>query len=345
MSLSFYPLRIEPNQSYTISVQARALPLKYNGDIKKGFFKKLCGCGADEDDYPVFSLSMGENCREYFIPGGDWQEYSYSCIPETKPGTMEMSPVLKLDTKGTAWFDLLQVYPDMEIRSFVSKNSNNISVKLSSVHKGATIHYTLDGTDPDEESEVAKMNFMLTGPSTLKAVAYIDGQRLGYLERYFEISKTTGRYVEYKQAYSAKYNAGLKEGLVDGILASSDFRDEKWQGFEGRDFDVTVYLSEITKVTEVTLHFLSNPEAWIFLPEEIKIMWSPNGKDYFDFSGITEQLVSQNGEPQKVKFEFRNEGVNARYIRIVAKNIGVCPEGHPGAGGKAWLFTDEIIVR
>jgi hexosaminidase len=38
-------------------------------------------------------------------------------------------------------------------------------------------------------------------------------------------------------------------------------------------------------------------------------------------------------------------GVEARYVRVTAKSIGRCPSWHPGAGGKAWLFADEIIVE
>jgi hypothetical protein len=37
--------------------------------------------------------------------------------------------------------------------------------------------------------------------------------------------------------------------------------------------------------------------------------------------------------------------VPARYVRVRAKNVGVCPAWHPGAGGKAWIFVDEIIVE
>jgi hexosaminidase len=35
----------------------------------------------------------------------------------------------------------------------------------------------------------------------------------------------------------------------------------------------------------------------------------------------------------------------ARYVRFSARSIGTCPPWHPGAGGKAWLFVDELIVR
>jgi len=124
----------------------------------------------------------------------------------------------------------------------------------------------------------------------------------------------------------------------------SDFKDEKWQGFEGDNLDVTINLKSIKPVNQVEIRFMSNNSAWIFLPEDIKIFWSANGVDYKEYSN-----KSEAGEtmplPDIHAFSFCNEGIKARYIRIKATNIGVCPEGHPGSGGKAWLFSDEIIVR
>jgi hypothetical protein len=37
--------------------------------------------------------------------------------------------------------------------------------------------------------------------------------------------------------------------------------------------------------------------------------------------------------------------IKARYVRVKAENIGVCPKWHSGAGNKAWLFVDEIMVE
>jgi len=37
--------------------------------------------------------------------------------------------------------------------------------------------------------------------------------------------------------------------------------------------------------------------------------------------------------------------VEGRYVRLTARNIGRCPSWHPGAGGKAWIFVDEILVE
>jgi len=36
--------------------------------------------------------------------------------------------------------------------------------------------------------------------------------------------------------------------------------------------------------------------------------------------------------------------MRARHIRVKARNVGICPDWHLGARGKAWLFCDEIII-
>jgi len=35
----------------------------------------------------------------------------------------------------------------------------------------------------------------------------------------------------------------------------------------------------------------------------------------------------------------------ARYVKVKAKNVGTCPTWHPGAGGKAWIFVDELVIN
>jgi hypothetical protein len=39
-----------------------------------------------------------------------------------------------------------------------------------------------------------------------------------------------------------------------------------------------------------------------------------------------------------------SKAVGIRYVRIQAKNQGVCPPWHAGAGAKSWLFVDEIGI-
>ncbi|MEN8226084.1 MAG: hypothetical protein ABFS05_12070, partial [Bacteroidota bacterium] len=101
MSLSFYRVRLEPGQSYRMSVQARALPLKYREKVKPAFFQRLCGCGPDEEGFPEFTMSLGDDCKQFFIPDGEWREYSFSCVPRVEDGKTQISPMLELNGKGT----------------------------------------------------------------------------------------------------------------------------------------------------------------------------------------------------------------------------------------------------
>jgi hypothetical protein len=57
------------------------------------------------------------------------------------------------------------------------------------------------------------------------------------------------------------------------------------------------------------------------------------------------QVPTAEAWPKIERFSCLLKDKNARYVKIFAKNIGRCPAWHPGAGGKAWLFTDEIVVE
>ena len=36
---------------------------------------------------------------------------------------------------------------------------------------------------------------------------------------------------------------------------------------------------------------------------------------------------------------------NARYVKMVAKNLGICTDWHVGTGQKAWIFCDELVIE
>jgi hypothetical protein len=37
-------------------------------------------------------------------------------------------------------------------------------------------------------------------------------------------------------------------------------------------------------------------------------------------------------------------GIEARYVRLGARNYGAIPEWHPGHGDGAFIFVDEILI-
>jgi hexosaminidase len=135
-----------------------------------------------------------------------------------------------------------------------------------------------------------------------------------------------GAKVTYAFPWSPRYPAGGAEALTDGILGSWSFGDRRWQGFQ-HDVDVTIDLGSVQPVHYVTATFLSDPGAWIWLPDRVSVEYSADGEQ-FTLAGM---LLNENPDGKYVPFGV-SVGAEARYIRYHAFLR------------KEWLFTDEILV-
>jgi hypothetical protein len=145
--------------------------------------------------------------------------------------------------------------------------------------------------------------------------------------------------------YSEQYPAGGQKALVNGILGSDNFQDGNWQGYEGEDLDLIIDLKRLRKVSKVSFAFLQDFGNWIFLPEEVEVSFSIDSNEYSEVNIIGSDSISEHESLAISKFSFETKGEKVRYIKIKAKNVGEIPSWHPGAGEKAWLFTDEIIIE
>ena len=162
---------------------------------------------------------------------------------------------------------------------------------------------------------------------------------------YLEVShKAVNKPVTIKNQYSEKYSAGGDNGIVNGIRGKIDFRDGNWQGYEGVDFEVIIDFGETTVISEISSSFLQNQSAWIFFPTEVEFEISTNG---FDFSSVKRVQHKTEISPGHEVIDFSHvfSQEKARFVKVKAKNITICPDWHPSAGGEAWIFVDEIVVK
>lgn len=180
---------------------------------------------------------------------------------------------------------------------------------------------------------------------TIRAGIYIDGNLKDDMsEQTFFYHKGVNKTINLLTPFSQIYPAGGKRALIDGITGTKNFRDGHWQGFDGEDMSVILDLESRTKLKQISVSFLQNTGALIFLPSEIQIAVSKNGEDFETISVINNDVSqSKNGEFIK-EFLHNFSHESFRYLRFYAKNIGVCPDWHPNAGEKCWIFADEIIL-
>ena len=133
--------------------------------------------------------------------------------------------------------------------------------------------------------------------------------------------------------------------MIDFIRGGEDFRTGSWQGYEGVDVDVVIDFGTFETITKLSAGFLQDQGSWIFMPEEVSYSISLDGKS-FSPVGIVKNMVSEKEAGTLVReFELKMDPQVAGFLHVVAKSRKNCPEWHPGAGKKAWIFCDEITVE
>jgi hypothetical protein len=212
------------------------------------------------------------------------------------------------------------------------------------------LYYTRDGRAPTLSSTPFEVPFEGEEEFTLKVCAFKDGKPFGNVyTREVAPHKALGAAINLKSPYSEKYTGGGDGALIDGFRATENYRDGQWQGFEGVDLEAYLDLGRGMHVQKIKATFLQDIPVWIFPPLEVKFFLSPDGDDFQEVARIQFDVPDRNGKrkilPVSVQVPKEVAALGARYIKVRAKNIGACPDWHPGSGGKAWLFVDEIMVE
>lgn len=222
---------------------------------------------------------------------------------------------------------------------------DSTTVEIASLMPSATIHYTTDGTEPTAGSPVYRSPITITHPTTIKAYAVLSGlPRSRTIEARFNKIHEGWR-IDLHSGYAPQYAAGGDLALIDQIRGGNNFRTGTWQGYQGVDLDAVVDLGGRRTVHTIATGFLQEQASWIFMPAAVEYALSLDGAT-FEPAGRVTHDIPRDAEGSIVH-DFTLTGVNreARYVRVRARTIGTCPAWHRGAGHKAWLFADEIIVE
>jgi hexosaminidase len=224
---------------------------------------------------------------------------------------------------------------------------NKVEVHLRTLFNDAPIYYTTDGSEPDKYSQPYERPFVIEESCVVKAKTVQPFGNELTIEKYILSHKGIGALRKLHTAYSnyrSSYSGGGDAALLDGIVGSSNYKDGKWQGYQGVPIDVEMDFYEKIKIDNITVHFLQNFYDWILAPEDVEIYTSQDGKSYqllrkehFDIEQISGTKIGSLGV-KDLKCE-------TQYLRIVVPNPGVLPAEHPGAGSDSFIFVDEIIIK
>lgn len=222
----------------------------------------------------------------------------------------------------------------------------DVTLVFESEQLDPEIFFTLDGSDPSPESRRYTGPIPILQTTHVKAGIYRNGKlKEKFSEKTLTMHKAVGKSIVYDNDWSHKYPAYGDLALVDGLHGSDQYSDGYWQGFEGNDLDVVIDLGESMEVIRIETCFLQDIGRWIFLPRSVAYSVSDDGMNFREVALVEPDVSLEEGGAIVYPFVTKLDKHTARYLRVRAKNIGICPDWHQGAGHKALIFVDEIVVE
>jgi len=143
-----------------------------------------------------------------------------------------------------------------------------------------------------------------------------------------------------------KYAGEDPATITNGALGGASFYSN-WLGFEGNDMIAIIDLGNIFEIDTISTAFLQVTNHIVFFPESVSFSVSTDNNSFKTLSTLkTGKPLSPSSKVNDIEnFDIVFSPVNARFVRIEAKNIKIAPDWHNAAGLPAWIFCDEVIIN
>ena len=241
------------------------------------------------------------------------------------------------------------IVPVPVIKSAGPTFKTSLTIDIQSLLRGSSILYTTDGSEPTELSPIFTKPFDTDKTMTVKALA-IDalGQSRVATANFQRIPHDWKLTLFSK--YSSQYPASGDFAVIDGIRGTTNWSGGAWQGYWGKDFVAVVDLGKTQTISRLGAGFLQDAGSWIWMPRRVEFEISLDGETFTPVLSIANDVPDGSDPNTNVGIVAKDFVMNvtrrqARYVRIKAVNFGKIPAWHPGSGGQAWIFVDEIIIE
>ncbi|MBN2279095.1 MAG: GH92 family glycosyl hydrolase [Candidatus Marinimicrobia bacterium] len=151
--------------------------------------------------------------------------------------------------------------------------------------------------------------------------------------------------IEIASKMSGHYSGDGETTLIDYNTGSENLASGQWLGFEGQDFEAVVDIFETKEIHLISTNFIQHMEKWVFMPLDVTYSVSDDGENFTTVATLKHDIPMEKEGPVIRKFSQKFSNLRARYVKVHARNIKVCPPWHRGNGGPAWIFIDEIVVE
>ena len=259
----------------------------------------------------------------------------------------------RMDSAHYARLDALGVAYGPEDRSLVTltpafePSTGRATVRTEQHVTPLEFRFTTDGSAPTLQSPRYDDAQWFDATGTVRVVPFLKGSpMLSSATLTIERHLAVGKPVTFAIPNSPKYPGTGSFALTDSLRGSVDFHDGTWQGWEGESMEGVIDLGASLALHEVEVGALQAMRSWILLPRRVAIWVSDDRATWRAVGDLSHDIPARRDDA--FVHHFRQPlptGTSAHYVKVRAENAGPLPAWHPGAGGKAWVFVDEIAIR
>ena len=205
------------------------------------------------------------------------------------------------------------------------------------------LRFSTDETTPTVDAPVYENPVSITESTTVTAQTFLNGEPQGKASKMvFDWHKAAGKNVRFNSMPHPKYSGSGLGSVVNAVRGSDErYGDAEWLGFDGKDIEMVIDFGQIDTFSQVTLRFFKGEGQWIYLPKKVTVGISKYPEKFITVGSLNEL----KGEGKVVETVIPLKKEFGRFLRIQVENFGEIPAGKQGAGNKAWLFLDEVVVQ
>ncbi len=224
-----------------------------------------------------------------------------------------------------------------------------MSLLLKHYIKGATIRYTLDGSQPDSlKSLLYTGKEILKDEVTVKTKAYKSGWITSdsAVAHFFKSSYKADSAILFTKP-DDKYKAKGGRTLIDLEKSEQDLGNGQWLGYRQHPLEAGIMFNTPVELSSVTLSMAKDLNGYIFPPLKIEL-WCGSNKNnlnkVFQLTPPTQKKDTINNS-ELISFKCDFKKINTGFVKVMVTPVAHLPKWHKAKGEKGWVFIDEIFFN
>jgi hypothetical protein len=225
--------------------------------------------------------------------------------------------------------------------------TDKIVVSLKHPIGSVKIFYTLDNTMPDSSNhQVYSGPISLEQNTTLRARAFADGW-LGSTEKQAVFFRSKIQPDSYNLVHPPhqSYKGTGALTLFDLEKGDEDFASGKWLGFQDTPFEIQMDFKSPQSIQNIAFSTLAAEGSYIFPPSKVEVWIKTQNSDWKLADTQKPEQPTKNRDRMLQMYESKINQGEVTAIKAKLTPVNPLPKWHPGAGGKGWVFIDEILIN